>query len=122
LTAIGVTGQEGALEQGLAYHEASAGLVFIEAPTADGMMHRICQTIKDPLLPKMMEGGEKTPGFPFQGLKEMWLKMMIYPVSLHMVAIKARNEALALPKQDSAAEGNERNRTRKFYSHFSFHP
>ena len=48
----------------------------------------------------MVEGGGKTPILPLQELKEMGYKLVIYPVSAHMAAIKAMQEVLAVLKQD----------------------
>jgi len=63
-------------------------------------MRRICRTIKGPLLANMVEGGGKTPILPLQELKEMGYKLVIYPVSAHMAAIKAMQEVLAVLKQE----------------------
>jgi methylisocitrate lyase len=65
-------------------------------------MRRICGTIKAPLLANMVEGGGKTPILPLKDLKELGYKMVIYPVSAHMAAIKAMQEVLAVLKQDGS--------------------
>jgi methylisocitrate lyase len=98
--AIAVNGIEDALDRALAYQEAGADVVFVEAPRTLEEMRRICRTIKAPLLANMVEGGGKTPILPLQELKEMGYKMVIYPVSTHMAAIKAMQEVLAVLKQD----------------------
>ena len=63
-------------------------------------MHRICRAFKVPLLANMVEGGGKTPILPLRELKEIGYKLVIYPVSAHMAAIKAMQEVLAVLKQD----------------------
>lgn len=98
--AIAVNGLDDALDRALAYQEAGADVVFVEAPRTLEEMRRICRTIKAPLLANMVEGGGKTPILPLQELKEMGYKMVIYPVSTHMAAIKAMQEVLAVLKQD----------------------
>ena len=98
--AIAVNGLDDALDRALAYQEAGADVVFVEAPRTLEEMRRVCRTIKAPLLANMVEGGGKTPILPLQELKEMGYKMVIYPVSAHMAAIKAMQEVLAILKQD----------------------
>ena len=98
--AIAVNGIEDALDRALAYQEAGADVVFVEAPRTLEEMRRICRTIKAPLLANMVEGGGKTPILPLQELKEMGYKLVIYPVSAHMAAIKAMQEVLAVLKKD----------------------
>jgi len=82
--AIAVNGLDDALDRALSYQE----------------MRRICRTFKVPLLANMVEGGGKTPILPLRELKEMGYKLVIYPVSAHMAAIKAMQEVLAVLKQD----------------------
>jgi len=98
--AIAVNGIEDALDRALAYQEAGADVVFVEAPRTADEMRRICRTVKVPLLANMVEGGGKTPILPLQELKSMGYKVVIYPVSAHMAAIKAMQEVLAVLKQD----------------------
>ncbi len=98
--AIAVNGLEDALDRALAYEQAGADIVFVEAPRTVEEMHRICRAIKAPLLANMVEGGGKTPILPLQELKEMGYKLVIYPVSAHMAAIKAMQEVLAVLKQE----------------------
>ena len=98
--AIAVNGLDDALDRALAYQEAGADVVFVEAPQTLEEMRRICRTIKAPLLANMVEGGGKTPILPLRELKEMGYKLVIYPVSAHMAAIKAMQEVLAVLKQD----------------------
>jgi len=98
--AIAVNGLEDALDRALAYREAGADVLFVEAPRNVEEMHRICRTIQTPLLANMVEGGGKTPILALRELKEMGYKMVIYPVSAHMAAIRAMKEVLAVLKED----------------------
>lgn len=98
--AIAVNGLDDALDRALAYQEAGADVVFVEAPRTLEEMRRVCRTIKVPLVANMVEGGGKTPVLPLRELKEMGYKLVIYPVSAHMAAIKAIQEVLAVLKKD----------------------
>jgi methylisocitrate lyase len=98
--AIAVNGLDDALDRALSYQEAGADVIFVEAPRTQEEMRRICRTFKVPLLANMVEGGGKTPILPLRELKEMGYKLVIYPVSAHMAAIKAMQEVLAVLKQD----------------------
>jgi methylisocitrate lyase len=97
--AIAVNGLEDALDRAAAYQEAGADVLFVEAPRTPEEMRRICAAIKAPLLANMVEGGGKTPILPLRELKEMGYKLVIYPVSAHMAAIKAMQEVLAVLKR-----------------------
>ena len=98
--AIAVNGLDDALDRALSYQEAGADVIFVEAPRTQEVMRRICRSFKVPLLANMVEGGGKTPILPLRELKEMGYKLVIYPVSAHMAAIKAMQEVLAVLKQD----------------------
>lgn len=98
--AIAVNGLDDALDRALAYQEAGADVIFVEAPRTPEEMRRICRTFKVPLLANMVEGGGKTPILPLRELKEMGYKLVIYPVSAHMAAIKAMQEVLGVLKKD----------------------
>lgn len=98
--AIAVNGLDDALDRALAYQEAGADVVFVEAPRTLEEMRRVCRTIKVPLVANMVEGGGKTPVLPLRELKEMGYKLVIYPVSVHMAAIRAIQEVLAVLKKD----------------------
>jgi methylisocitrate lyase len=98
--AIAVNGLEDALDRALAYQEAGGDIIFVEAPQNIEQMRKICKTIKAPNLANMVEGGGKTPILPLKELGAMGYKVVIYPVSTHMAAIKAMQEVLAVLKQD----------------------
>jgi len=98
--AIAVNGLEDALDRALAYQEAGGDIIFVEAPQNIEQMRKICKTIKAPNLANMVEGGGRTPILPLKELGAMGYKVVIYPVSTHMAAIKAMQEVLAVLKQD----------------------
>lgn len=103
--AIAVNGLDDALDRALAYQEAGADVIFVEAPRTPEEMRRICRTFRVPLLANMVEGGGKTPILPLRELKEMGYKLAIYPVSAHMAAVKAMQEMLAVLKNDGTTAG-----------------
>jgi len=98
--AIAVNGLGDALDRAKVYQEAGADVIFVEAPRTVEEMRRICATIRAPLLANMVEGGGKTPVLPLEELKKIGYKLVIYPVSAHMAAIKAMQEVLAVLKQE----------------------
>jgi len=98
--AIAVNGLEDALDRALAYQEAGGDIIFVEAPQNVEQMRKICKTVKAPKLANMVEGGGRTPILPLKELGAMGYKLVIYPVSTHMAAIKAMQEVLAVLKQD----------------------
>ena len=98
--AVAVNGLGDALDRAKVYQEAGADVIFVEAPRTVEEMRRICATIKAPLLANMVEGGGKTPVLPLEELKKIGYKLVIYPVSAHMAAIKAMQEVLAVLKQE----------------------
>jgi len=98
--AVAVNGLGDALDRAKVYQEAGADVIFVEAPRTVEEMRRICATIRAPLLANMVEGGGKTPVLPLEELKKIGYKLVIYPVSAHMAAIKAMQEVLAVLKQE----------------------
>jgi methylisocitrate lyase len=98
--ALAVNGLQDALSRGLAYREAGADVIFVEAPKTIEEMKKITETIDAPHLANMVEGGGKTPILPLQELKEIGYRIVIYPGSMWMAAIKAMQEVLAILKKD----------------------
>ncbi len=101
--AIAVNGFEDALDRSLAYEEAGADIIFVEAMQNIEQMERVAQTFKKPLLANMVEGGGKTPILPAKELKAIGFKLAIYPASAWMAAIKAMQELLAVLKKDGTS-------------------
>lgn len=56
-------------------------MIFVESPQSIDELKRIPDTLSDvPLLVNMVEGG-KTPILPFEELKKMGFKIVLYPTS-----------------------------------------
>jgi methylisocitrate lyase len=101
--AIAVNGFDDALDRSLAYEEAGADIIFVEAMQDIEQMKRVAQTFKKPLLANMVEGGGKTPILPAKELKAIGFKLAIYPASTWMAAIKAMQELLTILKKDGTS-------------------
>jgi len=74
-----VYGLEEALERARLYVEAGADMIFVESPQSAEELETISEKLSDiPLLVNMVEGG-KTPILPFDELKAMGFKIVLYP-------------------------------------------
>ena len=88
-----VDGFEAALARGVAFKEAGADILFIEAPQSLEEMQKITATFGAdiPLLANMVEGG-KTPIHTANDLEQLGYKMVIFPggavraIALHLQA------------------------------------
>ena len=63
-------GFEGAMKRGLAFAEAGADVVFLEALESEDEMREACRRIRAPMMANMADGG-KTPVRPASELKAM---------------------------------------------------
>lgn len=89
--AIAVEGYDRALERAVAYREAGADLLFVEAPRSEAMMRYLCAALPDcPLLANMVEGG-RTPLFPVKDLEAMGYRVAIFPGAASRVIAFAVN-------------------------------
>lgn len=86
-------GLEAAIERGLAYREAGADIIFIDAPQSVEEIQVIAEKIKAPLLINMTEGG-KTPPLSSTELQQMGYKIVIYPITAMLAGVKAMEMAL----------------------------
>ena len=93
-----VTGFEDALRRGLAYREAGADVIFIEAPRSLEELRAIARTFEGvPLLYNWAESG-KTPLLPLDDISALGFKLVIFPVSLLFAASHAMLQLLELLK------------------------
>lgn len=87
---------EESLWRSRAFAEAGADALFIDALASREEMKAFCEV--SPLVPKManmLEGGGKTPIFTPRELEEIGYKIVVYPLSLLGVSIRAMQDALA---------------------------
>ena len=102
--AIAVNGFEDAVERARHYADAGADILFIEAPHSIKEMAKLPELIPDtPLLVNMVEGGSKTPILPIDDLQKMGFKIVIFPVSALLSAIKSIQLVLAEMKKGSTS-------------------
>ncbi len=91
--ARGVTSYADAVERARAYLEAGADAIFPEALTDRDEFARFAQEVRAPLLANMTEFG-KTPCFSVAEFAALGYKMVIFPVTLQRIAMKAMERAL----------------------------
>ena len=88
-----VEGFDAALERCLAFEEAGADVIFLEAPRNLEEMQEIPKHVKKPLLANMVEGGH-TPFLNGAQLEALGFKIAIYPVTLLLSAVHAMQKQL----------------------------
>lgn len=96
--AVAVNGFEDAIDRAIAYREAGADVLFVEAMQTREQVETAGRRVQAPLFANMVEGG-KTPLYPADRLYEMGFRIVIYPVSTLYTATKAVQEALATLRQ-----------------------
>lgn len=106
--AIAVEGFDAAIERAVAYDEAGADIVFVEAPESPEQIATIPKITTKPTLINMFSGG-KTPVVPPERLRELGYRIVIIPSDLQRAAIKAMQRTLVVIQRDgnSAAIENE---------------
>ncbi len=91
--ARGVTGYDDAVQRAHAYLEAGADAIFPEALQDVEEFARFAQDVDSILLANMTEFG-KTPYLPVERFAELDYNMVIFPVTLQRIAVKAMEQAL----------------------------
>jgi 2-methylisocitrate lyase-like PEP mutase family enzyme len=105
--ARGPLGLDQAIQRGLAYREAGADVIFVEAPETREEFRAIAKAFPGiPLVANMVEGG-KTPLVDAKELESLGFRIVIYPNSLTRRFAKAGAELLA----DLRATGTTAHRT-----------
>jgi 2,3-dimethylmalate lyase len=94
-----VTGLKDAIARAMAYADAGADVLFVEAPQSLAEMEEIVGGLKLPLIANMVEKG-KTPFFTADELERIGYKIAIYPVSTLYAATRAMIELLRRLKED----------------------
>ncbi|XP_062108096.1 uncharacterized protein LOC133818975 isoform X2 [Humulus lupulus] len=78
-----------------AFADAGADVLFIDALASIEEMKAFCETAPQiPKLANMLEGGGKTPILTPSELEDIGYKLVVYPLSLLGVSIKAMQDAL----------------------------
>ncbi len=100
--AIAVEGFEPALDRAVAYAEAGADVVFVEAPADLDQMKRIISALgTTPAMANMVEGG-KTPILSRDALGELGFKLVISPGALVRALIPAAEAFLKALKTEGS--------------------
>jgi len=100
--AIAVEGLEPALDRAVAYAEAGADVVFVEAPADLDQMKRIISALgTTPAMANMVEGG-KTPILSRDALGELGFKLVISPGALVRALIPAAEAFLKALKAEGS--------------------
>ncbi|MCY6383702.1 isocitrate lyase/PEP mutase family protein [Hoeflea prorocentri] len=95
-------GLEGALERGLAYQDAGADIIFVEALESRDEMYEACRRISAPMLANMADGG-KTPILNARELEEIGYSIAIFPSITGLSAAAAVENALKVLKTEGTS-------------------
>ncbi|MCK9362334.1 MAG: oxaloacetate decarboxylase [Syntrophales bacterium] len=98
-----VTNLKDAIARAVAYAEAGADVLFVEAPQTIAEMKEIARELKLPLIANMVEKG-KTPFLPAEELEQIGYKIAIYPVSTLYAATKAMMKVLTHLREKGSTE------------------
>lgn len=102
--ARGVEGYDEAVRRARMYVEAGAEAVFPEALTGEEEFRRFVQDVPVPLLANMTEFG-KTPYYSVDQFADMGYKMVIFPVTLQRIAMRAMQDALETLRAEGTQQG-----------------
>lgn len=102
--ARGVASYDAAVERARAYVAAGADMIFPEALESREELARFVRDVPVPLLANMTEFG-RTPALTVTELAELGYRMVIFPVTLQRIAMKAVIDALHELKSQGTARG-----------------
>ncbi len=100
--AIAVEGFSAAIDRAMAYREAGADMLFVEAPTSEAEIAEIAKRLPGFKLINMFEGG-KTPLLPASRLEALGYNVVIIPSDAQRAAIKAMQRVLAAIARDGSS-------------------
>ena len=101
--ARGVTGYDDAVERAHRYLAAGADGIFPEALQSEEELRRFAKDVDTILLGNMTEFG-KTPYYSVEQFADMGYNIVIFPVTLQRVAMKAMEDALAVLHREGTQE------------------
>jgi len=96
--ARGVTDMKDAIDRALAYKEAGADVIFVEALKTEHEFAEFAKEVPGPLLANMTEFGQ-TPLLDIKKLSSLGYQLVIYPVTLLRLALQSSRAALQAIKQ-----------------------
>ncbi len=97
-------GLEDAITRALAYKEAGADALFVEAPESVEELREIGQRLPPPLVANMVEGGV-TPQLPAGELASLGFQLIVCPVSGLFAAAHALEQVYGRLRQDGETSG-----------------
>lgn len=95
-------GYEETVRRGIAYAEAGADVVFLEALESEEEMRDACRRINAPLMANMADGGN-TPIRSAKELEEIGYSLAIYPAMTSLAAAQAAENVLTLLKTEGTS-------------------
>ncbi len=95
-------GYEETVRRGIAYAEAGADVVFLEALESEDEMRDACRRINAPLMANMADGGN-TPIRSAKELEAIGYSLAIYPAMASLAAAQAAENALTLLKTEGTS-------------------
>ena len=97
-------GLDAAIERCLAYKEAGADALFVEAPQSVEELEQIAAQLPAPLVANMIERGV-TPHLTRTELKELGFQLIVCPLAALYAAAKAVTEVLTTLKEEETTAG-----------------
>jgi carboxyvinyl-carboxyphosphonate phosphorylmutase len=99
--AAAVHGLDEAIKRGVAYAEAGADLLFIEAPTSEEDIARVAAELRGvaPLVFNWAEGG-RTPPLPLPRIRELGFALVLFPIGTLLAATAGIRSLLATLRAD----------------------
>ncbi len=96
-------GLDKAIERGLAYQDAGADVVFVEALESEEEMRMACERISAPMMANMADGGS-TPILDSARLKDIGYSLAIFPAIGALAAAAAIEKALLTLKKTGTSQ------------------
>lgn len=96
-------GFDKAIERALAYEEAGADIVFVEALESEEEMREACKAIGKPMLANMADGGN-TPIRPASELSDIGYQIALFPALSALAACHALENALTCLKETGTSQ------------------
>jgi 2-methylisocitrate lyase-like PEP mutase family enzyme len=100
--AIAVEGFDAAIDRCLAYAQAGADVLFLDAPASEAQIEAIARRLPGWKLINMFHGG-KTPLLPVSRLEQIGFNIVIIPSDLQRASIRAMQRTLDAIKRDGSS-------------------
>jgi methylisocitrate lyase len=95
-------GLDDAIARALAYHEAGADALFVEAPQSIDELREVGRRLPPPLVANMVEQGA-TPQLSVEELAALGFRLIVYPLTGLFAAARAMEEAYAVLHRDGSS-------------------